>query len=102
MSNFRDKYEQFWSAECNLEVVGTRNGDSARANLLKGDTSEVFRLSGFFEGDFVYLSECGNKEIVICFNRYTGLELFEYMTIDDLLKTANDNDEIVISLYEEI
>ena len=102
MESFRDKYEKFWRLEEILEKVKSLEGDKAINNLQLGDIEEVFRLSGYFEGDFVYASECGMKEIIIDFNRYQGLELFEYMTIRDIISTVKKNDFIQITLYEQL
>jgi hypothetical protein len=88
MIDYREEYDKYinYESDCfSMRVKKSLQGSKALNNLLKSDLTEVFKLDGYFEGLFQFKSQCGTKVIGVCFKCTAGVDLLEFMTIQDIL-----------------
>ena len=99
---YKEHYNDFKNYQSDVfrhSNIGSIEGTNAFEDLNKSDTSEVFRIDGYFEGVHTFRSECELKVISIGFSDTAGVNLFEYMTVNDLLEIP-ERSYLSISLYE--
>jgi len=97
--SYQEDYENLIGLDPKFKKSITKTNDFALIDLQKCDQYEVFKLEAYLEGVHFFRNEDKTRTIEMCWECTAGVNIFEFMTVKDLLDIDTGKGFIQISAH---